>query len=59
MDKIAGYVEVGHNGKGEVVINLPVLEQTFSGSFLTFSPAQARHLAASLERQAALAEVDL
>ena len=51
-DKIEGYLEVGHNEKNEIIINLP---QDMTGH-IVFSPNQARHLAQSLNSRAAEVE---
>jgi hypothetical protein len=58
IDKIAGYLEVGLNHAGEVVINHPKpmdLEADGSGHFV-FSPDQARGLASLLLKHAAAAD---
>ena len=56
-DKIAGYLEVGTNGAGEVVINHPALDTDENGhGHIVFSPNQARSLAATLEAKANEAE---
>jgi hypothetical protein len=54
-DTIAGFLEVGTNKRGEVVINLD-RDQNGIGH-VVFSPTQARTLAKILNKQAALAEV--
>ncbi len=41
-------LEVGTNGKGEVVLVHPHIDQNAEGGYIVFSPAQARHLAALL-----------
>jgi len=46
-DKVSGYLEIGENDKGEIVINLP---EDMTGH-LCFSVNQARNLANSLMRQ--------
>lgn len=57
MDKIEGVLEVGHNDKGEVVINHPDLKPDQSGvGHIVFSPTQARHLAMLLNQKASEAE---
>lgn len=54
MDKIAGYLEIGTNDKGEVVINHSDLKPDADGvGHIAFSPQQARALAAMLNRKAA------
>lgn len=46
MDKIEGYLEVGANDQGEVVINHPDLKPDENGvGHIVFSPEQARNLA--------------
>ncbi len=56
-DKIDGYLEVGSNGAGEVVVNHPRIVTDADGvGHIVFSPAQARSFAASLLRQADVAE---
>lgn len=53
-DKIEGYLEVGHNGQGEVVLNL---DKDRNGvGHIVFSSNQARMLAKSLTKQARVAE---
>jgi hypothetical protein len=53
----AGTLEVGSNGRGEVVINHPELMTDAHGAgHIVFSPAQARNLARILNKQAKLAE---
>jgi hypothetical protein len=57
MDKVSGYLEVGSNGKGEVVINHPDLDVDENGcGHLVFSVEQARNLARILMKQADEAE---
>lgn len=52
-DIIAGTLEVGTNGKGEVVINHPDLKPDADGvGHIVFSPKQAIHLALSLIERA-------
>ncbi len=51
-DKVSGYLEVGANDRGEVVVNL---DRDRTGH-LIFSAAQARHLAEVLVKKAAEAE---
>jgi hypothetical protein len=56
-DKIEGFLEVGTNGQGEVVINHPDLQPDENGvGHIVFSPEQARNLAALLLRKATDAE---
>lgn len=56
-DKIAGTLEVGHNGKGEVVINHPDVHPDENGvGHIVFSPTQARNLAKTLLAAAREAE---
>lgn len=55
----AGTLEVGHNERFEVVINLPKLDVDADGlSFIAFSPRQARHLANLLMKHAIEALVE-
>jgi hypothetical protein len=52
-DKITGVLEVGTNGKGEVVINHPDLQPDENGAgHIVFSPNQARNLARLLNEKA-------
>ncbi len=54
MDKIAGFLEVGRNANGEIVINHPDLKPDANGvGHIVFSPSQARHLASLLAKHAA------
>lgn len=56
-EKIEGFLEVGHNDKGEVVINHPDLKPDENGvGHIVFSPAQARNLARLLLERADVAE---
>lgn len=50
--KIGGYLEVGHNMRNEIVINLP---DDMTGH-IVFSTAQARYLAKKLIERADLIE---
>lgn len=60
MDKIAGYLEVGVNDKGEVVINHPDLKPDADGvGHIVFSPQQARDLADLLYRHAGVGDPSL
>jgi len=55
-----GVLEVGTNGKGEVVINHPDLQPDENGiGHIVFSPDQARGLAATLIRKASEATREL
>lgn len=46
VDKVEGYLEVGHNEKGEIVINHPDLKPDENGvGHIVFSVNQARNLA--------------
>lgn len=55
--QVTGHVEVGSNGRGEVVVNHPDLKPDAKGvGHITFSPDQARNLAKLLLKHAALAE---
>jgi hypothetical protein len=48
-DKVEGYLEVGRNDRGEVVINHPDLKPDAEGvGHIVFSPQQARNLASLL-----------
>ncbi len=52
-DKVAGYLEVGCNDNGEVVINHPDIESDKDGvGHIVFSPNQARALAKLLIKHA-------
>lgn len=52
-DKVTGALEVGTNGKGEVIINHPDLERDEHGiAHIVFSPNQARNLARLLNEKA-------
>jgi hypothetical protein len=52
-DKITGTLEVGTNGKGEVVINHPDLAPDENGvGHIVFSPKQARSLGHLLLKKA-------
>lgn len=54
---VAGTLEVGTNGHGEVVINHPALRPDENGvGHIVFSPRQARNLAQLLHRKAREAE---
>lgn len=76
-DKIEGYLEVGTNDNGEVIINIPPLQKrreqhktncAYRGNamevcncgaeyeHINFSPAQARNLAALLNKHADAAD---
>jgi hypothetical protein len=58
-DKIEGYLEVGLNTSGEIVVNHPDLKPDENGvGHIVFSPAQARGLADLLLKHAAQAERD-
>ena len=60
MDKIEGFLEVGRNEQGEVVINHPDLKPDENGvGHIVFSVNQARNLARLLEKQAREAELEL
>jgi hypothetical protein len=57
---VAGTLEVGSNGRGEVVINHPELVPDARGvGHIVFSPAQAHNLARILNKQAKLAEREI
>src|ERR1700722_19470558 len=52
-DKITGYIEVGRNDAGEIVVNHPDLKPDENGiGHIVFSPAQARNLAHLLLKHA-------
>lgn len=56
-DKVSGYLEVGYNDDGEVVINHPDIKLDENGcGYIVFSPNQARNLANLLRKHAAIAE---
>lgn len=56
-DKISGYLEVGTNDKGEVVVNHPDIKPDENGvGHIVFSPNQARSLANLLLQKAAKAD---
>jgi hypothetical protein len=56
-DVIAGYLEVGTNGHGSIIVNHPNLETDENGiGHLVFSPNQARNLAKLLNKKATEAE---
>ena len=58
-DKVTGYLEVGTNGCGEVVINHGDLAPDEHGvGHIVFSPNQARELASLLSKSARLAETE-
>lgn len=58
-DKIEGYLEVGLNEQGEIVVNHPDLKPDADGvGHIVFSPNQARNLAGLLVKHAAQAEMD-
>lgn len=53
MDKITGFLEVGLNEAGEIVVNHPDLEPDENGvGHIVFSADQARNLARLLEKHA-------
>jgi hypothetical protein len=57
-DKVEGYLEVGVNDVGEVVINHPYLKPDKNGiGHIVFSPNQARQLAHTLLKQAHIADI--
>lgn len=56
-DKVAGYLEVGCDDCGQVVVNHPDLKPDANGvGHIVFSPAQARELARLLLVKAIEAE---
>lgn len=58
-DKISGFLEVGRNDKGEIVINHPDLKPDEQGvGHIVFSPNQARNLADLLNKHASQVERD-
>lgn len=59
MDKIEGYLEVGRNENGEIVVNHPDLKPDADGvRHIVFSPSQARNFAYLLMKNAAESEMD-
>lgn len=57
MEKVAGHLEVGTSGDGEVIVNHPKMQADAAGEgHVVFSPKQARELARILEHQADAAE---
>jgi hypothetical protein len=59
-EKVTGTLEVGTNGKGEVVINHPDLHPDADGvGHIVFSPRQARSLANLLNKKAVEADKEL
>ena len=59
-DKIEGFLEVGCNENGEIVINHPNLKPDENGvGHIVFSPRQARDLADLLFKHAAKADSDI
>ena len=60
MDRVKGYLEIGRNDQGEVIINHPDLKLDENGvGHIVFSINQARNLARLLEKQAREAELEL
>jgi hypothetical protein len=58
-DKIEGFLEVGCNENGEIVVNHPDLKPDANGvGHIVFSPSQARNLATLLTQHAAKVESD-
>ena len=58
-DKITGFLEVGTNGRGEVVINHSDIMPDENGvGHIVFSPNQARDLARVLSKQADRADLE-
>lgn len=58
-DKMMGVLEVGTNGKGEVIINHPDLQRDADGiAHIVFSPNQARNLARLLNEKAKDADTE-
>lgn len=59
-DKVSGFLEVGLNAQGEVVVNHPDLKPDADGvGHIVFSPNQARNFAALLFKKAGEAEAEL
>jgi hypothetical protein len=59
MDNVGGYLEVGLNDSGEIVINHPDLQPDENGvGHIVFSPSQARNLARLLIKHAEWAEAE-
>lgn len=57
VSKVGGYLEVGTNDRGEVVVNHPDLKPDADGcGHIVFSPEQARAFAKSLITKAADAD---
>ena len=58
MSKPGGFLEIGHNLRGEVVLNMNGCHETdeYGNSHIVFSPEQARELAEKLMRRADEAE---
>lgn len=53
MDKVKGYLEVGRDENGDIVVNHPDLQPDANGvGHIVFSPNQARHLAHLLLKHA-------
>ncbi len=53
MDKVEGYLEVGANEQGDIVVNHPDLKPDENGvGHLVFSKNQARHFAGLLTKHA-------
>lgn len=50
-------LEVGHTNRGRVIMRSILVEHLSSGDTLAFSPAQARQMAALLEKHADHADV--
>lgn len=60
MEKIAGHLEVGTTGRGEIVVNHPELQPDENGvGHLVFSPSQARALAETLKNKADVADEEI
>lgn len=60
LEPVAGHLEVGANGRGEVVVNHPRIETDENGvGHIVFSPNQARILAALLIKHSVTADEEL
>lgn len=60
LDKTEGFLEVGLNEQGEIVVNHPALKADENGiGHIVFSPNQARHLAGLLDKHAREAENEI
>jgi hypothetical protein len=53
---MSGFLEVGHNEQGEVVVTHPDMKPDTDGGHIVFSPAEARNLARLLIERADLSD---